>query len=436
MYNKRKYFGKNRAANIKRTKGRVLIGKPNQSNTNIALQLKEAAEYLSANGFPSTAQFIDVTKPEPVRMDFDISMISPTTVAAPQLVDANPHQTRGRARAPAQEADPVPDPAQVPITPERQAQINAFYSTKVKRDADYLQEIHNLKVKLVSKDCMTTEFMNLFKEKEPGYIQLPPRSLANQIVKVYDNLVSQDVWKVRQDADKEYQALAQSEQESIDQYFQRFTNTYWNRNSKYTAAQEISERDACRKLVEGLNTKFNSMKSRLAQGQEHSNEFLLSNPSFDYPHTISDAKIRIENEESRIDSEKPKQFKPGKSYVGLDKTPPRNKPKYGDRLIPQSKLPFNIDKNQKFRRKLNGHVVTGANLKPEDKPSEFGYMYCPICYKRNFRNDHFKYFHQQFMDKVVSKRKEPENPTANVLTKDDLQQFGKELAASIAEAIK
>ena len=187
------------------------------------------------------------------------------------------------------------------------------------------------------------------------------------------------------------------------------------------------------------------MKSRLAQAQEHSQEFLLSNPSFDYPHTLSDAKVRIENEESRIESEKPKQFKPGKTYVGMDNNPPRGGPKTGNRplLIPQSRLPFKLDNKQKFKRTLNGHVTIGANLKPEDKPSEFGYMFCPICYRRNFKNDHFKYFHKDFMDKVVSKKKDksvdstsPDNPTVNVITKADLQEFGKELATSIAEAIK
>ena len=123
-----------------------------------------------------------------------------------------------------------------------------------------LQEIYDLKVKLVSTDCMTKEFMSLFKEKESGYIQLPPRALANRIVAVYDALVSQDGWKVKQEADKEYQALAQSEQESTDEYFQKFTNTYWNRNSKYTVANAISEVDASRKLIDGLNSKFHGMK--------------------------------------------------------------------------------------------------------------------------------------------------------------------------------
>ena len=74
---KRKRLNQQRSVNFKKPKARVLIGKPNQSDMNIALQLREVSEYLSSNGFPSTAQFIDVTKPEPVRMDFDISMISP-----------------------------------------------------------------------------------------------------------------------------------------------------------------------------------------------------------------------------------------------------------------------------------------------------------------------------------------------------------------------
>ena len=97
MFNQRKRFNRARENNFKKAKGRVLIGKPNQSATNIAQQLKEVSEYLSSNGFPSAAQFVDVAKPEPTRMDLDISMISPTTVAAPQ-VDANPRQVRGRGR--------------------------------------------------------------------------------------------------------------------------------------------------------------------------------------------------------------------------------------------------------------------------------------------------------------------------------------------------
>ena len=85
----------------------------------------------------------------------------------------------------------------------------------------------------------------------------------------------------------------------------------------------------------------------------------------------------------------------------------------------------------------------GSNLKPHDKASEFGYMLCPICHKRGFRDDRFKRFRKGFMDKVASEKRDksadstsPENPTANVVTKSDLQELGKQLAASIAEAIK
>mgnify|MGYP000515174534 CR=1 FL=1 len=80
-----------------------------------------------------------------------------------------------------------------------------------------MQEVYSLKAKLASVDCVTREFMSVFKEKEPQYAQLQPRELANKIASVYDNLASQDAWKVRQDADKEHQSLAQSEQESVDE---------------------------------------------------------------------------------------------------------------------------------------------------------------------------------------------------------------------------
>ena len=145
MHNKRRHLGQCRSSNIKKPKARALIGKPSQSDMSVALQLKEASERLRCNGFPSAAQFIDVAKPEPTRMDLDISMISPMTVAAPEVVDAPtpaPDPTpprRGRRRAPAQPPDPVPiqvpAAAPPPTTPERQAEINAFYSAKTRRDA-------------------------------------------------------------------------------------------------------------------------------------------------------------------------------------------------------------------------------------------------------------------------------------------------------------
>ena len=148
---KRKRHNQQRSVSLKKPKARAFIGKPSQSRVSIALRLREASERLSSNGFPSAAQLVDVTKPEPIRMDFDVSMISPVTVAAPEAIDAPapPPARRGRRRAPAQAPDPAPNQAPIeappviptPMTPERQAQINAFYSTKIRRDAECLQEI-------------------------------------------------------------------------------------------------------------------------------------------------------------------------------------------------------------------------------------------------------------------------------------------------------
>ena len=98
-------------------------------------------------------------------MDLDVATITPAEVVAPEAVDAPtpapaPPARRGRGGARAQAPDRAPDPAPDPdpnvappaapplVTPERQAQVNALYSAKVKRDADYLQETHNLKAKL------------------------------------------------------------------------------------------------------------------------------------------------------------------------------------------------------------------------------------------------------------------------------------------------
>ena len=85
---KRERLNQQRSVNLKKPKARALIGKPNQSDVSVAPRLREASERLSSNRFPSAAQLIDVTNPEPIRMDFDASMISPATVAAPEAIDA------------------------------------------------------------------------------------------------------------------------------------------------------------------------------------------------------------------------------------------------------------------------------------------------------------------------------------------------------------
>ena len=52
-------------------------------------------------------------------------------------------------------------------------------------------------MKLVSTECMTKKFYNLFKEKVPNHSQLAARDLATRLVTVYDDLVSKDSYTVR-----------------------------------------------------------------------------------------------------------------------------------------------------------------------------------------------------------------------------------------------
>ena len=56
---------------------------------------------------------------------------------------------------------------------------------------------------------------------------------------------------------------------------------------------------------------------------------------------------------------------------------------------PQSLLPDELDPNQKFV-KSNGSVVHGRRLTGDDKPFDYGYMFCPDCRKTGFKNNHFK----------------------------------------------
>ena len=71
-------------------------------------------------------------------------------------------------------------------------------------------------------------------------------------------------------------------------------------------------------MIEGLSATLHSLKGRLAQGQERSYEPLQSDPSLDYPYTLSDSKGRIEHEEARLDAEKPKSIGKGKTRVSVD----------------------------------------------------------------------------------------------------------------------
>ena len=420
---------------------RTLIGKPSQSVKNIAAQLMDISDHLSRNGYATVCQYIDVTKPEPTRLDIDFEQVAsyhpPDPVPVPVPVPA-PAPRRGGRRNPNPDPAAAPDPTPAPQAPQitalQQAEMNAYVSQKMKRGAEHIVKLNDLKLELVSTGCMTKEFLNVFIEKVPNHNQLPVRALANRIVKVYDDLVSKDSYKARKDANDEFNKLKTKEVETVQELHARFRNSLWNRGSKYTTENAVTEEEAARKYIDALNSKFRSMKSQLAANQNHDRGFLDAYPTFDYPKSLHEARDRVEAEESRMDSENPVQ--PGKyrTYPTLDADSGRN-PNW--RYQPQAILPDKLDPNQKFE-KSNGSVVLGRRLTGEDKPSEFGYMFCPDCRKDGFKNNHFKYFHKEFMEKVVGRRGGGKNPpkTINaVLTKGDLKSFGKEIVEGITKAI-
>ena len=133
---------------------------------------------------------------------------------------------------------------------------------------------------------MTKELLNVLIEKAPDHNQLAVRALANRIVKAYDDLLSKDSYKVRKDANDEFNKLEMKEVETVQEFHARFRNSLWNRNSKYTTENAVSEEEAARKYIDALNSKFRSMKSQLAANQNHDREFLAAYPTFDYPKLI------------------------------------------------------------------------------------------------------------------------------------------------------
>ena len=80
---------------------------------------------------------------------------------------------------------------------------------------------------------MTKEFLNALIEKAPDHNQLAVRALANRIVKAYDDLLSKDSYKVRKDANDEFNKLEMKEVETVQEFHARFRNSLWNRNSKH-----------------------------------------------------------------------------------------------------------------------------------------------------------------------------------------------------------
>ena len=122
----------------------------------------------------------------------------------------------------------------------------------MKRSSEYLDKLNEMKLVLVSNECMTKDFLSLFKEKTPEYAQLPARDLATKVVEIYDDLVSKDSYAVRKEANDEYIKMEMKEVETIQEYHARFSNCLWNRNSKFTSDKAILEEEAARRYIDGL----------------------------------------------------------------------------------------------------------------------------------------------------------------------------------------
>ena len=139
----------------------------------------------------------------------------------------------------------------------------AFVNIKSKREADNLVLINELKTKLVSKQFMTTDFYNYFVRKNPAHNSMRLRDPANTMITTYDSLVSADSCHLRQDAHKEYTDYTMGGNDTLQEYFCKFEGLLWNRNSKHTAEQVIPTREAVRKLITGLNGKWEQYKVTL-----------------------------------------------------------------------------------------------------------------------------------------------------------------------------
>ena len=111
----------------------------------------------------------------------------------------------------------MPNPPPV-VNPIQEAEINAYVSQKMKRNAEHLVKLNEMKLMLVSSECMTKDFLNLFKEKVPDHNQLTARNLAKQIVVVHDELVSKDSYTVKKEANDEFNKIEIREVETLHEY--------------------------------------------------------------------------------------------------------------------------------------------------------------------------------------------------------------------------
>ena len=119
---------------------------------------------------------------------------------------------------------------------------------------------------------MTTDFYNYFVRKNPAHNSMGLRDPANTMITTHDSLVSADSCHLRQDAHKEYTDYTMGGNDTLQEYFCKFEGLLWNRNSKHTAEQVIPTREAInsitreavRKLITGLNGKWEQYKVTLA----------------------------------------------------------------------------------------------------------------------------------------------------------------------------
>jgi hypothetical protein len=177
-------------------------------------------------------------------------------------------------------------------------------------------------------------------------------------------------------------------------------------------------------------------------------------PEMDYPATLDDAKLRLEQEEARMSRFLPTGQVKARTFatLGEDDRGGRGNPHAGrgnggrgnggrgrgtkpQRLKSQHDIPKDF-KSYKFKKTSNGHGTYGRQLKSTDKPSQYGFMFCPECSKKGYkRNDHFVFFHEDFMSKVIGKKDipppNPPTPTVNAVTKEDFLTLGKTIAESL-----
>ena len=476
--NKRKNDSDNQSSKKQDTNACPKFSTPKQSMSNAHTQLKAISEHLCRNGHPAQGQSLDLNKIEPINLlplitdyvkpqeyDAIVNVIPQPAppVADPPVQPARPRRGRGGRNAPvAAQPDPPaaaaaanaplevqPGIGQADIMSRLQfqnAQMSAYLQMKMRKEQELRQEANDIKLKVVSFDYMTSDFYHVFVERVPHHNSLSIRDLARNMVTVYDHLLSQDPHTLRTKAQQSYDAMSMKETESLQEYTTRFKVEVISRNSKFPAEKALEEEEVSRKFIDSLNSNFSTLQSDFAKNQGRT-DFLERNPEFDYPKTMAKAKAEADKHESLMALEATKGKVVGRTYLtqtpspGKPKGKGKGKPKKGaggkgggkqkTQLLNQGEIQDFL--KHKFKKVKNGFATTGEKLKSSDKPSEYGYKTCYICWKDGHRgNDHFQHFHNDFMSKVVGK-----NPSGSnyAITKNDFIDLGKAIAESVTAGI-